>query len=515
MLVRYTRPVLRRVRQHRHPQLGFPLQNSQGLRPRRLRWIGSRAPSENAFRFATAGKKFVFDSLQPFELSATTCCLRSSSRMASSGADGAASATCNTVHIDKSQFHSVQRTHGIEVPDKMCNKLHKLMKPFILRQRRQRPIVVSSNKDPVTGRPLRTVIVDPEFGDTATPERTYERLPESVRAFIDQHKLAVVPHEVHETYENLNAEQVLRKLLPADVEVPVSFEAVGHVAHFNLRKEQLPYKHLIGQVHLEKSNRQITTVLNKTGIIETVFRTFPLEVIAGDPSTLVEVSEGGARFRFDFATVYWNSRLQFEHKRLVDSFSPRDVVCDMMCGIGPFAVPAAMKGCRVFANDLNPESHKYLLENIKLNKVTKRIVPSNKCARHFMKGLMEDPEFTCTRVVMNLPDTAIEFLDVFRGGWPLKSPPPTVSTYCFSKAVETPEAFASDIIGRCEAVLGLELDRDTTEVRDVRDVAPNKHMGCITFTLPRASSENETENQSAENVAADVPAQKKARRDGD
>ena len=273
--------------------------------------------------------------------------------MASSGADGAASATCNTVHIDKSQFHSVQRTHGIEVPDKMCNKLHKLMKPFILRQRRQRPIVVSSNKDPVTGRPLRTVIVDPEFGDTATPERTYERLPESVRAFIDQHKLAVVPHEVHETYENLNAEQVLRKLLPADVEVPVSFEAVGHVAHFNLRKEQLPYKHLIGQVcakfpvklqvgvetvargaccedpslhcsalcvqqvHLEKSNRQITTVLNKTGIIETVFRTFPLEVIAGDPSTLVEVSEGGARFRFDFATVYWNSRLQFEHKRLV------------------------------------------------------------------------------------------------------------------------------------------------------------------------------------------------------
>lgn len=55
----------------------------------------------------------------------------------------------------------------------------------------------------------------------------------------------------------------------------------------------------------------------------------------------------------------------------------------------------------------SPLSHsfRYLLENIKLNKVSKRIVPSNKCARHFMKDLMQNPEFTCTRVVMNLPDT--------------------------------------------------------------------------------------------------------------
>lgn len=45
--------------------------------------------------------------------------------------------------------------------------------------------------------------------------------------------------------------------------------------------------------------------------------------------------------------MYWNSRLEQEHKRLVDTFRPGQVVVDMMAGIGPFAVPAAQKGCSV------------------------------------------------------------------------------------------------------------------------------------------------------------------------
>ena len=47
--------------------------------------------------------------------------------------------------------------------------------------------------------------------------------------------------------------------------------------------------------------------------------------------------------------VYWNSRLESEHKRLVDTFRPDEVICDIMAGIGPFAVPAAQKGCQVWA----------------------------------------------------------------------------------------------------------------------------------------------------------------------
>jgi tRNA G37 N-methylase Trm5 len=47
--------------------------------------------------------------------------------------------------------------------------------------------------------------------------------------------------------------------------------------------------------------------------------------------------------------VYWNSRLETEHARLAALFGASDTVVDVMAGIGPFAVPAGVRGCRVRA----------------------------------------------------------------------------------------------------------------------------------------------------------------------
>jgi len=41
----------------------------------------------------------------------------------------------------------------------------------------------------------------------------------------------------------------------------------------------------------------------QTSTIKTKFRTFPLEVIEGDPDLEVEMREEGAKFRFNFAEV--------------------------------------------------------------------------------------------------------------------------------------------------------------------------------------------------------------------
>lgn len=58
-------------------------------------------------------------------------------------------------------------------------------------------------------------------------------------------------------------------------------------------------------------------------------------------------------------------------------FQPQDgIIADVMAGVGPFAVPAAKNGCAVLANDLNPNSVKWLKKNVDDNKVSGILVDS-------------------------------------------------------------------------------------------------------------------------------------------
>lgn len=145
------------------------------------------------------------------------------------------------------------------------------------------------------------------------------------------------------------------------------------LVHLNLRDQYLPYKKVIADVILDKVPR-FKTVINKIDNVgtESAYRTFSYEVLAGPDDLDVEVKENDCVFRFDYAKVYWNSKLEPEHTRLVRRFQPGEVVCDVMAGIGPFAVPAGRKGVFVYANDMNPESYKYLNESIKRNKVCRQ-----------------------------------------------------------------------------------------------------------------------------------------------
>jgi tRNA (guanine37-N1)-methyltransferase len=253
-----------------------------------------------------------------------------------------------------------------------------------------------------------------------------------------------------------------------------------------LRPEQEPFKKLIGAVILDK-NPAIRTVVNKVGAIDSTFRFFQMEVLAGEPDTMVEVKEEGCRFRFDYAKVYWNSRLQFEHRRLVDLFKPGQFICDVFCGVGPFALPAAKKGCIVYANDLNPESVRWLKDNAKLNRIKEaNLKIFNLDGRQFIRESLEalrkdHPDAQgFDHFSMNLPAIAYQFLDVLgemikEDGCITKSA--RVHCYTFVK----PGGNAADNI---EEGLGMPIHRETAEVKHVRTVAPNKDMFCVSFTIP-------------------------------
>jgi Predicted methyltransferase len=351
-------------------------------------------------------------------------------------------------------------------------------------------------------------------------------------------------HDITIGYDHFTVDQVLSRILPKEelTEIPSSFEVIGPLAHITLREEYYPYKYIIGRIILDK-NKGIKVVVNKIGTIQNEFRTFPMELLADDRpqackksdnddgnnamNLLVEVREDGCRFQLDFEKVYWNSRLQYEHKRIVHLIGGKSrpynveqrkrrrggevkdedvgmeednltghnsssgtntiVVADACAGIGPFAIPLTSQydHVEVYANDLNPESYKYLNINAKLNKchANGMLHTYNMDGRDFLR-MLDEKGIKYDHVLMNLPAIAPEFLNVFRGWKGNYNHRPMIHVHCFAAKV----GGDTEAVERCGRSLGckLDLERDEVSVHQVRNVSPKKNMYCVSFRLPEA-----------------------------
>ncbi|KAL5611524.1 hypothetical protein BROUX41_000883 [Berkeleyomyces rouxiae] len=359
-------------------------------------------------------------------------------------------------------------------------------------------------------------------------------LAEAVKA----DELGVVPYELKLEYDYWSYLDVISSIIPEELhdEIPTGYNSVGQVVHLNLRDRYLPYKSVIAQVIAEKNNG-VRTVINKIDNVgaESQFRTFAYEVLRGPDDLNVEVHENSCVFAFDYAKVYWNSKLETEHTRLINMFQPGEVVADVMAGIGPFAVPAGKKGVFVWANDFNPESHKYMELAVKKNKVGEFVRPFNQDGREFIHfaatsvleasragvvatvatkqsrsdrqaGKPAPPAHTVpvppvvNHFVMNLPASATTFLHHFRGLYAghedvfagnSTHQMPMVHVHCFAVKGDNKAAYA-DIVERIMEEIGVTLVvgdgavEGQVQIHDVRDVAPKKSMFCASFRLPRS-----------------------------
>jgi tRNA (guanine37-N1)-methyltransferase len=365
---------------------------------------------------------------------------------------------------------------------------------------------------------------------------------QELQALVKQDEVEIRPYDLHLTYDDWSARNILHAILPPapedEEQSPSGFEVAGHVAHLNLRDQFLPHKHLIAEILLDKVPG-IRTVINKTMDVgsESIYRTFPFEMLAGEPDLNVIVKEHDCEFRFNFAEVYWNSRLQTEHARLVEKFTPGEAVCDAMAGVGPFSIPAGRRRIFVHANDLNPAAAQFLKDNITLNKVADYVRPYCQDAREFIRettnhlrqsarsvkllsktkvqrpGSPSQRRRTCTEIVgvdnepaifhhyvMNLPASAIEMLDAFKGIYSgrkdefdrLNRRLPFIHLYLFhSSNTRLPDTEQSTLI--CERItkaIGapVELDNPDLELdlHFVRLVSPHKKMWCASFRIPEA-----------------------------
>ncbi|KAJ8939391.1 hypothetical protein NQ314_011137 [Rhamnusium bicolor] len=293
-------------------------------------------------------------------------------------------------------------------------------------------------------------------------------------------------------YENFTAEDMFRAVLPTDTEGMSSFTKVGHIVHVNLREHLLPYKNVIGEILFDKVPG-CRSVVNKINMIDNTYRNFTMELLKGDNDMLTTVKENNCLFKFDFSTVYWNSRLCTEHERIVKKLKPDDVFFDVFAGVGPFSIPSAKKKSYVYANDLNPESFNWLNYNAKANKIDDKYFKSfNKDGRDFIKQDIKKRLPACLQnnqnvyITMNLPAMAVEFLDSFLGLYednslPEFAIPPTIFVYCFAKG----EDYISIARNLVTASFGFDATDKITDIFRVRTVSSQKEMMRVTIRLDR------------------------------
>ena len=192
--------------------------------------------------------------------------------------------------------------------------------------------------------------------------------------------------------------------------LPHSFDIIGHVAIIEIPKKYQREKKLIARAIMQL-NRHIKTVLEKASERRGVYRTRKYKWLAGKRKTETIHKEYGALFKLDPRKVYFSPRELTERQRIASQVRPGEVVMVMFAGVAPYPIQIAKKQPKVkkvIAIEINPDAVKYARENVRINKLSDKILVvegdvREKCKHWYGK---------CDRVVMPLPLGGEDFLDI-------------------------------------------------------------------------------------------------------
>jgi len=222
-----------------------------------------------------------------------------------------------------------------------------------------------------------------------------------------------VKHDAHieDSFPDLSVEvqhrEFERRIEPSFDEIlgfTPSYEVIGDIAIIDA-DDSHDTKRIADTIILMHKNVQ--TVLAALTDVQGEFRIRDFRVIAGKPNTETVHKEYGCRYEVDLARVYFTPRLATERKRVADQIHETDVVVDMFAGVGPFSILIAKLARYVIAIDKNPVAIEYLGRNTKLNSVNNmKIICGD------VRDVSEDLRCTADHIIMNLPHSAHEFIDV-------------------------------------------------------------------------------------------------------
>ncbi|GER24884.1 tRNA (guanine(37)-N1)-methyltransferase [Striga asiatica] len=196
--------------------------------------------------------------------------------------------------LDEKTFDVQLNLLALRVPREHCKLATRILNGYLLDRPRIKPVTEDPTSDKNRYMLLSERIQIPDLSEI--PDDKVEELK---RLF----EIQVVPYSFTLGYSYWSVDHILKQILPPGIEVPSSFETIGHIAHLNIADELLPYKDVIAKV------------------------------------------------------IY--------------------------------------DGCQVYANDLNPDSIRFLKINAEINKVSNLVRAYNLDARKFISSIIQVPSTEC------------------------------------------------------------------------------------------------------------------------
>jgi len=196
--------------------------------------------------------------------------------------------------------------------------------------------------------------------------------------------------------------------------LPSSYEIIGSrekaVAIVEIPEDlQKKEKEIANQILARHTN--VKSILKKVSERKGVYRKRKYKLLAGDPDIEVIHKEYYCRFKLNPELVYFSPREGTERIKIANQVKPKETVMLMFAGIGAYAIIIAKKQPKVnkiISVEINPSAYEYMKENIRLNKVSDRIIPVLGDVKLKCKDWYEK----CDRVIMPLPHEAWKFLDL-------------------------------------------------------------------------------------------------------
>jgi tRNA wybutosine-synthesizing protein 2 len=133
------------------------------------------------------------------------------------------------------------------------------------------------------------------------------------------------------------------------------------------------------------------------------------KVIAGSADTVTVHAEYGCRFKLDVLKLMFSLGNSRERMLLAGKVKAGELVVDMFAGVGQFTIPIGLKASpkHIYSFEINPEAHRYLVENICLNKLEKKVTALNDDSRNSPSYGLEG---RADRIIMGYINGTIEFL---------------------------------------------------------------------------------------------------------